>query len=205
MRRSSSASGQSQLTLYFKPGTSPDTAQVQVQNKLSAATALLGLAFCALYGEHLKKYSYLVSLSAPVFLSLMTQWTGGWVSPLSGFLFPLVAIWAWFMGLRHAMAGAGLFIFLSFASERGDLPAGPYLVAWFCALALFLILLKKVEEIRRQKEKLQGKLEQLHAEAKQLAVSSQPASFQASSDNQILKEKSLDARMTTVMGLESGP
>ncbi len=34
---SSSASGQSQLTLYFEPGTDPDLAQVQVQNKLQLA------------------------------------------------------------------------------------------------------------------------------------------------------------------------
>jgi multidrug efflux pump len=41
MSASSSASGQSQLTLYFKPGTSPDTAQVQVQNKVQLATPSL--------------------------------------------------------------------------------------------------------------------------------------------------------------------
>jgi diguanylate cyclase (GGDEF)-like protein len=169
---------------------------------IAAAIVLLGFVFGALYGENLKKLSYLASLSVPVFLSLMTQWTGGWASPLSGFLFPLVAIWAWFLGLRHAMAGAGLFLFLEFASERGDLPPLPYWVAWFCALALFIALLKKVEGIRLQKEKFQGKLEQLHAEAKQLAVSSEPASFQSSSDHQVLREKSLDARLSTVMGLE---
>jgi diguanylate cyclase (GGDEF)-like protein len=169
---------------------------------VSAVVALFGLAFCALYGEKLKKHSYLASLSVPVFLSLMTQWTGGWASPLGCFLFPLLAVWAWFLGLRHAAAGAGLFVFLSFASERGDLPAGPYWVAWLSALGLFLILLKKVEDIRRQKEKFQGKLEQLHAEAKQLAVSSEPTSFQSTSDNQILNKKSLDARLSTVMELE---
>jgi multidrug efflux pump len=38
---SSSSSGQSQLTLYFKPGTDPDTAQVQVQNKVQLATPSL--------------------------------------------------------------------------------------------------------------------------------------------------------------------
>jgi multidrug efflux pump len=37
MEASSSSSGQSQLTLYFKPGTNPDTAQVQVQNKVQLA------------------------------------------------------------------------------------------------------------------------------------------------------------------------
>jgi hypothetical protein len=67
---------------------------------------------------------------------------------------------------------------------------------------ILIALLKKVEEIRLQKEKFQGKLEQLHAEAKQLAVSSEPASFQSSSDHQVLREKSLDARLSTVMGLE---
>jgi multidrug efflux pump len=41
MMASSSASGQSQLTLYFKPGTDPDTAQVQVQNKVQLATPSL--------------------------------------------------------------------------------------------------------------------------------------------------------------------
>ena len=41
MMASSSASGQSQLTLYFKPGTNPDTAQVQVQNKVQLATPSL--------------------------------------------------------------------------------------------------------------------------------------------------------------------
>jgi multidrug efflux pump len=37
MSSSSSASGQSQVTLYFEPGTDPDIAQVQVQNKLQLA------------------------------------------------------------------------------------------------------------------------------------------------------------------------
>jgi len=169
---------------------------------VAAAVVLLGFAFCALYGENLKKLSYLASLSVPVFLSLMTQWTGGWASPLSGFLFPLVAIWAWFLGLQHALAAAGLFLLLEFASERGDLPPLSYWVAWFGALAFFMALLKKVEGIRLQKEKFQGKLEQLHAEAKQLAVSSEPVSFQASTDQSLLKEKSLDARLSTLMGLE---
>jgi len=41
MSASSSASGQSQITLYFKPGTNPDTAQVQVQNKVQLATPSL--------------------------------------------------------------------------------------------------------------------------------------------------------------------
>ena len=41
MMGSSSASGQSQLTLYFQPGTNPDTAQVQVQNKVQLATPSL--------------------------------------------------------------------------------------------------------------------------------------------------------------------
>ena len=38
MSSSSSASGQSTLNLYFAPGTDPDLAQVQVQNKLQLAT-----------------------------------------------------------------------------------------------------------------------------------------------------------------------
>jgi len=37
MTASSGASGESQLTMYFKPGTSPDIAQVQVQNKVQLA------------------------------------------------------------------------------------------------------------------------------------------------------------------------
>jgi len=37
MTASSSANGQSQLTLFFRPGTNPDTAQVQVQNKAQLA------------------------------------------------------------------------------------------------------------------------------------------------------------------------
>jgi multidrug efflux pump len=37
MSSSSSSSGQSQVTLYFEPGTNPDIAQVQVQNKLQLA------------------------------------------------------------------------------------------------------------------------------------------------------------------------
>jgi len=41
MTASSSSSGESQLTLYFKPGTDPDTAQVQVQNKVQLATPSL--------------------------------------------------------------------------------------------------------------------------------------------------------------------
>ena len=38
---SSSASGQASVTLYFEPGTNPDIAQVQVQNKLQLALASL--------------------------------------------------------------------------------------------------------------------------------------------------------------------
>jgi multidrug efflux pump len=41
MSASSTSSGQSELTLYFKPGTNPDTAQVQVQNKAQLAMASL--------------------------------------------------------------------------------------------------------------------------------------------------------------------
>ena len=41
MSASSSASGSSQITLFFKPGTNPDTAQVQVQNKVQLATPSL--------------------------------------------------------------------------------------------------------------------------------------------------------------------
>jgi multidrug efflux pump len=37
----SSSSGQSQVTLYFEPGTDPDVAQVDVQNKLQLATPSL--------------------------------------------------------------------------------------------------------------------------------------------------------------------
>ncbi|MEY8144829.1 efflux RND transporter permease subunit, partial [Falsihalocynthiibacter sp. CO-5D18] len=38
---SSTSSGSSSITLTFETGTDPDIAQVQVQNKLSQATALL--------------------------------------------------------------------------------------------------------------------------------------------------------------------
>jgi multidrug efflux pump len=41
MTASSDSSGQSQLTLFFLPGTNPDTAQVQVQNKVQLATPSL--------------------------------------------------------------------------------------------------------------------------------------------------------------------
>src|SRR5213595_2039637 len=41
MSSSSDASGVAIITLYFLPGTNPDTAQVQVQNKLQLATPLL--------------------------------------------------------------------------------------------------------------------------------------------------------------------
>ena len=41
MMASSSATGQSSLTLYFKPNTDPDTAQVQVHNKVQLATPSL--------------------------------------------------------------------------------------------------------------------------------------------------------------------
>ena len=41
MTASSSGSGQSQLTMFFKPGTNPDTAQVQVQNKVQLAMSSL--------------------------------------------------------------------------------------------------------------------------------------------------------------------
>ncbi|MGN6555812.1 MAG: efflux RND transporter permease subunit, partial [Verrucomicrobiota bacterium] len=41
MSSSSDASGQATVTLYFRPGTNPDTAQVQVQNKVQLATPSL--------------------------------------------------------------------------------------------------------------------------------------------------------------------
>ena len=41
MSSSGDASGVSTITLYFRPGTNPDTAQVQVQNKLQLATPSL--------------------------------------------------------------------------------------------------------------------------------------------------------------------
>ncbi|HWL71085.1 MAG TPA: efflux RND transporter permease subunit [Geminicoccus sp.] len=41
MSANSSASGQVEITLTFEPGTNPDIAQVQVQNKLALATPLL--------------------------------------------------------------------------------------------------------------------------------------------------------------------
>jgi multidrug efflux pump len=41
MSSSSDASGAATITLYFRPGTNPDTAQVQVQNKLQLATPSL--------------------------------------------------------------------------------------------------------------------------------------------------------------------
>src|SRR5207249_10566607 len=41
MSSSSDASGVAIITLYFLPGTNPDTAQVQVQNKLQLATPSL--------------------------------------------------------------------------------------------------------------------------------------------------------------------
>jgi multidrug efflux pump len=40
MSSSSSASGQSTVTLYFQSGTDPDIAQVQVQNKLQLVPSL---------------------------------------------------------------------------------------------------------------------------------------------------------------------
>src|SRR5262249_20106914 len=41
MSSTSEAAGQSTITLYFQPGTNPDIAQVQVQNKLQLATPSL--------------------------------------------------------------------------------------------------------------------------------------------------------------------
>src|SRR3954462_14503209 len=41
MSSSSDAAGQATVTLYFLPGTNPDTAQVQVQNKVQLATPSL--------------------------------------------------------------------------------------------------------------------------------------------------------------------
>jgi len=41
MSSTSDATGLSQITLYFEPGTNPDTAQVQVQNKVQLATPQL--------------------------------------------------------------------------------------------------------------------------------------------------------------------
>ncbi|HEY9509778.1 MAG TPA: efflux RND transporter permease subunit, partial [Verrucomicrobiae bacterium] len=41
MSSSSDASGQATINLYFNPGTNPDTAQVQVQNKIQLATPSL--------------------------------------------------------------------------------------------------------------------------------------------------------------------
>lgn len=41
MSSTSNASGQATITLYFQPGTDPDTAQVQVQNKIQLATPSL--------------------------------------------------------------------------------------------------------------------------------------------------------------------
>jgi len=41
MASTSNSSGQSQIMLYFEPGTNPDTAQVQVQNKLQLAIPAL--------------------------------------------------------------------------------------------------------------------------------------------------------------------
>jgi len=41
MSSTSDATGLSQITLYFQPGTNPDTAQVQVQNKVQLATPQL--------------------------------------------------------------------------------------------------------------------------------------------------------------------
>ena len=41
MSSSSSAAGLATITLYFKPGTDPDVAQVQVQNKVQLATPSL--------------------------------------------------------------------------------------------------------------------------------------------------------------------
>jgi multidrug efflux pump len=41
MSSSSSAAGQASITLYFRPGTDPDIAQVQVQNKVQLATPSL--------------------------------------------------------------------------------------------------------------------------------------------------------------------
>jgi diguanylate cyclase (GGDEF)-like protein len=163
---------------------------------------VLVLGLLALYGDLLKRHSYLVSLSAPVFLSLSTQWTGGWASPLSGFLFPLVALWAWFLGLRHAMAGAGVFIALSLVSEWRDLPAGPYLAGWLSALGFFLLLLKKVAEIRRQKEQAQKRFDHLRKEARDLADAAEPASFQGDAPPQGMRERSEGARLATLMNLE---
>lgn len=159
-------------------------------------------AFLALYGDRLAKYGYLSSLSTPIFLSLVSQWTGGWVSPLNGFLFPMVALAAWFQGLRHALASSALFILLAFASEREDLPSGPYVAAALCALAFFLLLLRKVAEIRRQKERFQGRLERIQEEAKQLAAKAEPASFRSDAGREILNERIQGARYSAVVGLE---
>jgi diguanylate cyclase (GGDEF)-like protein len=170
---------------------------------LGTALALTGLLLAALYAEVFGQAAYLGSLSSVVFLSLLTQHTGGWASPLTGFLFPLLAIWAWNLGLRHAILAASLFTLLEFVSSRGELPTGPLLAARLGAILLFVFLLKKVSDIRRQKQRIQTRLDHLHREADQLAVSAEPTKIQIPKDRLLREEQRLGARVSTVMEMEA--
>src|SRR5580698_11169915 len=60
----SSSSGQSQVTLYFAPGTDPDIAQVDVQNKLQLATPSLPIT--------VQQQGIIVAKSTPNFLMFFT-------------------------------------------------------------------------------------------------------------------------------------
>jgi len=170
---------------------------------LGAGFLLVGLTGCALYADALKTHAYLSSLTAPILLALWTQTTGGWASPLAGFLFPLLALWAWTLGLRHAVATAALYLLLEYAGNRMGLPPWQDLATRFVILLFFILLLKKVAEIRRQKEKIQGRLEHLHREAGTLAASAEPSSFIVPKDQLLQQEKRLGARVNTVLELET--
>ncbi|HEY5040248.1 MAG TPA: hypothetical protein VIJ93_14375, partial [bacterium] len=138
-----------------------------------------------------------------VALNLLAQTTGGEQSPLTFAVFLLIGIAAWEGDVKYGFGVAILFSLLeAFSLRKEDVPGGVVLYLRWATFLVSAFFLARVVKTRKEKEKLDNRLESLKSEAVKLASSAEPFSFNVPKDKLLMEESRLSARVGTVMELE---
>ncbi len=148
----------------------------------------------------LKLYIVLGSISL---FELLIQRTGGDQSPLIYFAFLFIGVVAWEGKSVYGFIAGLIFGFLEAISfHHENLPEDlPLFLHWagYLVTALFF---NQIVKTRKEKEKLNLRLNFLKEEAENLATLAEPSSFNLQKDNLLREEKKFSARVGTVMELE---
>jgi diguanylate cyclase (GGDEF)-like protein len=142
-------------------------------------------------------------LGSVIGLNLLAQSTGGEQSPLIFGVFILMGIAAWEGEAKYGFWVASFFSLLEFLYLRKeDAPQGLSLYLRWGAYLVSAFFLARVVKTRKEKERLDHRLESLRNDAVQLATEAEPSSFNVPKDKLLMEESRLSARVGTVMELE---